>query len=152
MQLNTPDETNDNIVAYWVPEKAPAPGQPLDYAYRLHWQGVEQQRPPGAWALQTRIGRGYAELAPDEQQYIVDFTGPSLAALKPDAKVEAVVTAPANGRIMESNAYYVEAKRVWRMAVRVKQLQPGETTELRGFLQSGDDVLTETWSSILPAR
>ena len=26
VQLNTPDETNDNIVAYWVPEPLPAKG------------------------------------------------------------------------------------------------------------------------------
>jgi glucans biosynthesis protein len=152
MQLHTPDETNDNIVAYWVPEKLPASGQPLDVAYRLHWQGAQQRRPPGAWVVQTRIGRGYGEWAEDEQQFIVDFTGPSLAALPADASVKAVVTAPANGQIMESNAYRVEATGAWRMAVRVKQLKPTEPTELRGYLQSGNDVLTETWSNILPGR
>jgi periplasmic glucans biosynthesis protein len=152
MQLNTPDETNDNIVAYWVPERQPAPGQPLDFSYRLHWQGQQQQRPPGAWVTQTRIGRGYAELASDEQQFIVDFRGPSLDALEPGANVQAVVTAPANGKIMESNAYRVEATGAWRMAVRVKRMKPTETTELRGFLQSGDNVLTETWSNVLPAK
>lgn len=161
MQLSTPDETNDNIVAYWVPEQQPAVGQPLDVAYSLHWQGTQQQRPPGAWVTQTRAGRGFAELAKDEQQFVVDFTGPSLAALPADANVKAVVTAPANGQIMESNAYRVEATGAWRMTVRVKQLQPTQPTELRGFLQTDDasksptggtHVLTETWSNILPAR
>jgi periplasmic glucans biosynthesis protein len=152
MQLNTPDETNDNVVAYWVPQQQPAPGKPLDLSYRVRWQGAQMQQPPGAWVVQTRIGRGYAELAADEQQFIVDFTGPSLAKLLPDAKVEAVVTAPSNGRIVESNAYRVEATGAWRMAVRVKQLRPTQPTELRGFLRSGSDVLTETWSNILPAR
>ncbi|HJY39506.1 MAG TPA: glucan biosynthesis protein G, partial [Steroidobacteraceae bacterium] len=86
VQLSTPDETNDNIVAYWVPQELPAPGQPLEFTYRLHWQGLQEvQRPPGAWVTQTRAGRGFAELAEDEQQYIVDFTGPALAALPPDA-------------------------------------------------------------------
>ena len=151
MQLHTPDETNDNIVAYWVPRDAPAPGQPLDFTYRLHWQGMQQeQHPPGAWVLQTRVGRGYGELAEDEQQYVVDFNGPSLAALPADATVKAVVTAPANGQVVESNAYRVEATGAWRMTVRVKQLNRNEPTELRGFLQSGNDVLTETWSNILP--
>jgi glucans biosynthesis protein len=152
MQLSTPDETNDNIVAYWVPDKLPAAGQPFDFAYRLHWQGQQMQRPPGAWVTQTRIGRGFAELAPDEQQYVVDFTGPSLAALAADAMVEAVVTAPSNGKIVESNAYRVEATGAWRMTVRVKQSRATQPTELRGFLKSGDNVLTETWSNILPAR
>lgn len=151
VQLSTPDETNDNIVAYWVPAKQPAPGQPLDFAYRLHWQGRQMQRPPGAWVVQTRIGRGYAELAKDEEQFIVDFSGPSLAALGAHVNVKAVLTAPANGKIMESNAYRVEATGVWRMAVRVKRSNPAAPTELRGFLQRGNDVLTETWSNILPA-
>ena len=151
MQLHTPDETNDNIVAYWVPRDAPALGQPLDFTYRLHWQGMQQeQHPAGAWVLQTRVGRGYGELAEDEQQFVVDFNGPSLAALPADATVKAVVTAPANGQVVESNAYRVEATGAWRMTVRVKQLNRNEPTELRGFLQSGNDVLTETWSNILP--
>jgi glucans biosynthesis protein len=151
MQLNTPDETNDNIVAYWVPRDLPAPGQPLDFTYRLHWQGQQQeQHPPGAWVLQTRAGRGFAELAEDEQQYVVDFGGPSLAALPADATVKAVVSAPANGQVRESNAYRVDATGAWRMTVIVKQLDRNQPTELRGFLQSGNDVLTETWSNILP--
>ena len=153
VELNTPDETNDNIVAYWVPDPLPAPGQPLEVAYRLHWQGTQQmQRPPGAWVTQTRIGRGFAELPEDEQQFVVDFTGPALAALPADAKVKAVVTASSNGEIVESNAYRVEATGAWRMTVRVRQPHPAEPTELRGFLQSDSNVLTETWSNILPAR
>jgi glucans biosynthesis protein len=152
VQLSTPDETNDNIVAYWVPEKLPGAGQPLDFAYRLHWQGTQMQRPPGAWVVQTRVGRGFAELAADEQQFIVDFTGPSLTALPASATVKAVVSAPANGQILESNAYRLEPTGGWRMTVRVKQVNPGQPTELRGFLQSGNDVLTETWSNVLPAR
>jgi glucans biosynthesis protein len=152
VQLNTPDETNDNIVAYWVPDQRIAAGQPFDISYRLHWQGTQQMRPPGAWVTQTRIGRGFAELAADEQQFIVDFTGPSLAALPADATVKAVVSAPSNGQIIESNAYRVEATGAWRMTVRVKQLHPAQPTELRGFLQSDTNVLTETWSNVLPAR
>lgn len=151
VQLTTPDETNDNIVAYWVPQELPPPNQPLEFTYRLHWQGMQQeQHPPGAWVTQTRAGRGYAELAQDEQQYVVDFTGPSLTALPPDAVVKAIVSAPSNGQVMESNAYRVEATGAWRMTVRVKQLDRNQPTELRGFLQSGNDVLSETWSNILP--
>jgi len=152
VQLSTPDETNDNIVAYWVPAELPAQGQPLNFSYRLHWQGTEPMRPPGAWVVQTRVGRGFAELAPDEQQFVVDFTGPALQALPADAPVKAVVSAPANGKIVESNVYRLEPTGAWRMTVRVKRLRPSEPTELRGFLQSDGDTLTETWSNILPPR
>jgi glucans biosynthesis protein len=37
IEIPTPDETNDNIVAFWVPEQRPEPGQPLDLSYRLHF-------------------------------------------------------------------------------------------------------------------
>ena len=153
VQLHTPNETNDNAVAYWVPERLPAPGQPLDFAYRLHWQGARVvQQPPGAWVTQSRAGRGYRELADDEQQFMVDFVGPSLAALPPGAPVKAVVSAPVNGEILETNAYRVEATGAWRMMVLVKQLDATQPVELRGYLQDGADVLTETWSNLVPAR
>lgn len=152
VQLHTADETNDNVVAYWVPKESPAPGRPLDLTYRVRWQGAEMQRPPGAWVVQTRTGRGFAELAEDERQFVVDFAGPSLAALPANAPVEAVVTAPVNGTIVESNAYRVEATGAWRMFVRAKQLRATEPTELRGFLKNGKDVLTETWSNVVPPR
>lgn len=153
VQLHTPNETNDNVVAYWVPETLPAPGEPLDFTYRLHWQGARVvQQPPGAWVTQSRVGRGYRELADDEHQFMVDFMGPSLAALPASATVAAVVSAPSNGAIVETNAYRVEATGAWRMMVLVKQLDATKPVELRGYLQHGADVLTETWSNLVPAR
>jgi glucans biosynthesis protein len=153
VQLPTPNETNDNIVAYWVPEQLPASGEPLDFAYRLHWQGADTaRRPPGAWVTQARVGRGYRDLADDEHQFMVDFTGPSLAALPPSTPVRAVVSAPANGEVLETNAYHVEATGAWRMMVLVKQLDPAQPVELRGYLQNGADILTETWSNLVPPR
>ncbi len=153
VQLHTPNETNDNIVAYWVPETLPAPGEPLDFAYRLHWQGARvAQQPPGGWVTQSRVGRGYRELADDEHQFMVDFMGGSLATLPPSAPIKAVVSAPSNGEILETNAYQVEATGAWRMMVLVKQLDAAEPVELRGYLQNGADVLTETWSNLVPPR
>jgi periplasmic glucans biosynthesis protein len=153
VQLHTPNETNDNVVAYWVPDTLPAPGEPLEFAYRLHWQGPRvAQVPPGAWVTQSRVGRGYRELADDEHQFMVDFMGPSLATLPPSAAVKAVVSAPTNGEILETNAYHVEATGAWRMMVLVKQLDATKPVELRAYLQNGEDVLTETWSNLVPPR
>ena len=152
VQLNTPDETNDNVVAYWVPQQPVVPGRPLDFAYRMRWQGAAQKRPPGAWVTQTRIGRSYAALAADEQQVIVDFDGPALAALPPDAEVKAVVSAVANAQIVESNVYRNEANGAWRLAMRVKQAKADQPVELRAFLQHGNDILSETWSHVIPPR
>ncbi len=37
MELPTPNEYNDNVVAFWQPEKIPAAGDELLFKYRLHW-------------------------------------------------------------------------------------------------------------------
>ncbi|MBC7955048.1 MAG: glucan biosynthesis protein G [Cytophagales bacterium] len=154
MQLPTADETNDNVVAYWVPERLPAAGQPLNFAYRLHWQGDKQQRPPSGWALQSRRGHGFVPQEqprdPNEVQYVVDFDGPALRALPANAVVKAVVSAGANASIVDHNAYRNATTGTWRMTVRVTRLQPALPAELRAFLQTGDHALTETWTTILP--
>lgn len=155
LQLPTPDETNDNAVAYWVPERLPAPGQPLDFAYRLSWQGERQTRPPGGWALQSRRGHGYRNAddpAGDELQFVVDFDGPALRALPADAAVEAVVSAGAGGRIVERNAYRNPVNGTWRMTLRAERSKPAQPLELRAYLRSGAHALTETWTSILPTE
>lgn len=152
VEIPSPDETNDNIVAYWVPQSLPAPGQPLEFDYRMRWQGGAQTHPPGAWATQSRAGRSYATLARDEQQVIVDFTGPALEKLGPDAPVKAVVTAAANAEIAATNVYRNEATGDWRLAIRFKQRNAGEPVELRAFLRNGNDILSETWSHVIPPR
>lgn len=152
VQLPTPDETNDNIVAYWVPQALPRAGEPLRFDYRIHWQGQRQQRPPSAWVVQTRVGRGFAKLAPDEHQFIVDFAGPAIDGLAANAPLRAQVSAGANGRIVEQALYRNEAAHSWRLALRVRQQQPDQPVELRAFLQHQHDTVSETWSNILPAQ
>jgi glucans biosynthesis protein len=125
----------------------------MDFAYRMHWQGATQQRPPSAWTVQSRTGSGYGGLAADERQFIVDFAGASLDKLPPDATVKAVVSVGATGKLVESNAYKNEANGLWRMTVRVKRLDAKQPVELRAFLQhttpQTTHALTETWTTII---
>ena len=153
LQLPTPDETHDNVVAYWVPAKTPAPGEPLDFAYEIAWQGAGQQRPPGSWATQSRRGIGYSrqdrQALAGQVQYVVDFNGPALDALPPGAAVRAVVTADANARVLEQLAYPNPAAKGWRMTLRVQRIDPARPVELRAFLQDDNHILSETWTNIL---
>ena len=96
LQLNTPDETHDNVVAYWVPERTPQPGQSMDFAYRIAWQGgiaSGQQLPPNGWVTQSRRGQGYSRPGAAAQnaqvQFVIDFSGPALDALPDGAPVRA---------------------------------------------------------------
>jgi glucans biosynthesis protein len=153
LQLPIPDETHDNIVAYWVPDRAPPPGQPLELAWRIVWQGDAQALPPNGWTVQSRLGPGFtlAPLPPDEFQYVVDFAGPALDALPADAEVQARITPGRNARLVESNAYRNDARGGWRMTLRIKRSDPAQPVELRAFLQHGQHTLTETWTTVIPA-
>jgi periplasmic glucans biosynthesis protein len=171
LQFATPDETHDNVAAYWVPAKMPAPGESLDIAYQIAWQGKTQQLPPNGWVTQSRRGTGYSKIDAKTQsqqaQFVVDFAGPALDALPEDAKVEAKVTASANARVLESLAYKNPATGAWRLTLRVerlaaapiaavaasgsaaKPLPPAQPIELRAFLQHNSDTLTETWTNLI---
>jgi periplasmic glucans biosynthesis protein len=149
LQLPTPDETEDNIVAYWAPERMPRPGEAIELAWRLHWQGDTLKQPPTGWTVQSRRGRGWAEPAPGEVQFNVDFDGPALRALPEGAAVKAVATATHNARVLEAQAF-PHPEGGWRMHLRAQRLDPAQPLELRAFLQHGSDALTETWSALVP--
>lgn len=153
VQLPTPDETHDNIVAYWVPAQALRPGQPLEFAYDIAWQGDEQQRPPASWVTQSRRGYGYTRLSAAEQaaqpKFILDFAGPAIDALPPGAELRAVISADANGRVLEAIAYPNPASRSWRVSLRVARNDPTQPVELRAFLQHQQHTVSETWTHLL---
>lgn len=154
--LPTPDETHDNVAAWWAPARQPAPGEPLDVSYRLHWQGDTATHPPGGWTQQSRRGRGWAAPAPGETQFVVDFDGPALRALPADAAVQSVASvadgAPPGSRVLEQHAWRHPVTGAWRMALRIARPDSTQPLELRAFLQSGNHTLTETWTTLLPAE
>ena len=153
LQFATPDETHDNVAAYWVPAKMPAPGESIKLAYQINWQGKTQQLPPNGYVTQSRRGFGYTKLSEQEQaqqvQFTLDFAGPALEALPDSAAVKAVTTADANGRVLESIAYKNPATGGWRMTLRVQRIDAAKPIELRAFLQLDHHTLSETWTNLI---
>ena len=151
LQFHAASESEDNVVACWVPDTLPRAGRPLDYAYRLHWQSDEATRPPVAWATQSRRGHGWTAQPPPagELQFVVDFDGPALRALPATAEAQAVVSAPTNARVLEVLAH-PHPQGGWRMHLRVQRIDPVQPIELRAYLQHGADALTETWTALIP--
>ncbi|HEV2220098.1 MAG TPA: glucan biosynthesis protein G [Casimicrobiaceae bacterium] len=150
VQIPTPDETNDNIVAFFTPDNPPPPGEPLDLEYRMLWQKDSETRPPLAWVAQTRRGHGYLRKPDDSIALMVDFEGPALRKLSAGAAVKAVVTTDPNVDVIESNTFHNDATGGWRLALRIKRRDDKKPGELRAFLRSGNATLSETWSYILP--
>ena len=150
VQIPTPDETNDNIVAFWVPDDIPAPGAPLDFEYRIRWQKNADTKPPLAWIAQTRRGHGYTrQNDPATIGFVVDFEGPALKDIPPE-NVESVVTVDGNGQIVENHAYRNEVTGGFRLRLRLKPVDDKKPVEIRAFLRAGDTTVTPTWSYIVP--
>lgn len=152
VEIPTADETNDNIVAFWTPAKLPAPGQPVDLEYRLHWF-MGQIRPPAGSTLGTRHGRSRTN-EPDVERFIVDFEGPALNRLaanpetNPEGKplVEAVVDVGAGAKLTYTTVQKNPFNNTWRVSFGLRPDDSKHPVELRCFLRKKPDVLTETWS------
>lgn len=150
VQIPTPDETNDNIVAYWVSDNPPKGKLPISFAYKLHWQMPGQTPPDRGFVVQTRRGHGYAKLGEGEINFIIDFDGPTLRDMKSDAKPEPVVDIGGNAELRERSLFHNESTGAWRLTLRVKRLDDAKPVELRAQIKSADRPLTESWSYIIP--
>ena len=152
VQIPTPDETNDNIVAYWVPLAQLVPGKPIDLAYRIRWQGAGTVPANLGYVAQTRRGRGFAKKPDGDINFVVDFDGPSLRSIAASAEVEPVIWVDANAEVRERNLFKNPVTGAWRMTVRIKRNDTARPVELRAYLKQQKATLSETWSYILPAE
>ncbi len=150
VQIPTPDETNDNIVAYWVPEQPPVANKPSDFSYRMHWQMTGQTPTGRGWVVQTRRGRGYVRQPDGDLNFVVDFDGPPLRALDADVRPDAFVEVGANAELHERNLFRNPVSGAWRMTLRVKRADASKPVELRAAIRLAQNPLTETWSYIVP--
>jgi glucans biosynthesis protein len=149
VQIPTPDETNDNIVAFWVPATLPQK-QPYGFEYRLKWQRNTETRPPHAWVMQTRRGRAVTRKPDNTIGFAIDFVGPALEFLPADARLDGVVLVDGNAEIMDRSTVRNDATDGWRMSFRVRRLDEKKPVELRAYLTNGGEPMSEIWTYILP--
>ncbi len=142
VEIPTADETNDNIVAFWSPEKLPEPGKPFEYDYRLRWTIKEDQlhSPDLGWVKQTLRSTGDVKQSNLIRQadgtvaFLVDFVGPNLASLPADTAVRSQVSVGDNAELVENNLRYNPETKGWRLTLRLKVQDPKKSTEMRAAL------------------
>jgi periplasmic glucans biosynthesis protein len=151
LQFHTPDETHDNVVAYWVPAARPRPGAPLDIAWRVNWQKQAQSTPPGAHAQHTHSGHGYVRqpVTSERRKLVIDFAGGAALPAEQAEAVQAVASASANARIARVHTYPNPVRGGWRTTLEFDRLDPKQAVELRVFLRHQANTLSETWSYAL---
>lgn len=142
LEIATELETYDNVAIAWVPRDTAA-GR-LDVAYRMY-VGSELPNPgPPGRVLATRIAK-----TKQGARFLVDFAGPDLGARK---DVQTILSVE-RGRTVEQHTELNPFTRGFRASFEIAPEQGAQDIELRAFLRSGDDVLTETWSYLWqPAR
>ncbi|MFB1632307.1 MULTISPECIES: glucan biosynthesis protein G [Pseudomonas] len=142
VEIPTADETNDNIVAFWSPEKLPEPGKPFEYDYRLHWtiDDAKFQAPELGWVKQTLRSTGDVKQSnlirqPDGSvAFLVDFAGPALASLPEDTPVRSQISVGDNAEVVENNLRYNPETKGWRLTLRLKVKEANKSTEMRAAL------------------
>jgi glucans biosynthesis protein len=147
VEIPTDLEVNDNIVAFWVPEVKPVPGQMAEFAYRLHWGAMPVDGAGDlAFVRETRAGVGGVsgvENTEGTRKFVVDFQGGLLAALPGDAELEPVVTV-AGGAVVVQTFSKIEGTDQWRLVLDIAP-EAGATVEFVAHVAGYGRKLTETW-------
>ena len=147
VELPTADETNDNIVAFWVPKKLPELGEPLNLEYKLHWfiEGKGGRTPPSGYVTSTRIGRSVTH-EPELVRFWVDVTSNYLVGHKGSPDMAADISVGAGAKLIHQSLEKNPYNGSWRIAFAIKPDGSGRPVELRCFLKKPPHILTETWS------
>ena len=148
VEIPTDDETHDNIVAYWRPDRSVNAGDTMSFDYRLYWQNNEPAYPKSiAKAVATRLGRGgipgQNPWPRDKHKFVVDFTGGPLMQMRQRYDIKPVVTA-SRGQIDNAYVIKVVGGDRWRALFDV-QVEGNTPVDLRMYLKLGEKTLSETW-------
>jgi glucans biosynthesis protein len=141
VEIPSPNEWNDNIVAYWVPQEKPSRGQEFRCQYTLLASSGEPEESKLLRVEATRIAPEHDKAPP---RFVVDFTAKGVASPAADAPVEASVYA-SRGSIRNLVTEKNEVTGGWRCFFDLADAG-NDPVELGLFLHKGSEVLSETWS------
>lgn len=155
VQIPSQEEIHDNVVAFYTPAKPVKAGDELKMAFRLNWgPPVTPPSGPHGEVVSTREGAG---TAPNLRKFIIDFTTPPKASVKPAKKGSKAKAAPtpeapiapvitvSRGKVVNPTAHINEVTGNYRVAFEF--LPDGnDPTEMRCYVKRGEDAATETWS------
>ena len=140
VEIPTPNEFHDNIVAYWVPKQRPAPGQEIHWACTLSAFLTGPEHPALESVLATHISPEHDKNPP---RFVLDFTGDTMASLATNAVVQAKVQA-SRGEVRNLVMQRNDITGGWRVFFDLGG-ELNEDIELRAFLLNGNQTISETW-------
>lgn len=145
LELSTGTEFQDNIVTFWEPERALAPGDIADYAYQIRWLGENPSLPELGRTVSMRTG---SINKPHSRKFVLDFSWPSLPQdVAAKAKIEPQVSVT-RGQIrpLSLSSEYSPETRTWRIAFDITADDAATSVDLRALIQKNGTTATETWT------
>jgi glucans biosynthesis protein len=140
VEIPTPTEWNDNIVAYWVPQEAPMPGQEMHLKYRVSALLGGPEQVPLLRVQSTRIRPESGDSPP---RFVIDFAGtpPEQDDIKPSTGVKVQTS---EGQVRNLVVQTNEATGGWQVFFDLAGAGDNRA-ELRLRLQPGRAPVSETW-------
>jgi glucans biosynthesis protein len=140
VEIPTPNEFHDNIVAYWVPKQKPARGQEFHWVCTLSSFLTGPDHPALESVLATRISPEHDKNPP---RFVIDFTGGSLPSLATNATVQAKVQT-SRGEVQNLVVQKNDITGGWRVFFDLGG-ELNEEADLRAWLLNGNQPISETW-------
>jgi glucans biosynthesis protein len=140
VEIPTPTEFNDNVVAYWIPKQKAVARQNFHVTYSLTASLADPPRPTLLAVHSTRIDPPHASKPP---RFFIDFAGRPPVALSPEAAVAADVKA-SRGEIQNLVVQTNDVTGGWRMFFDLVA-SGGNPVQLQAVLRFGKRALSETW-------
>ncbi|WFE72708.1 glucan biosynthesis protein G [Halomonas sp. M1] len=149
VEIPTPDETHDNIVAYWVAEDALNAGESRRLHYRTYTLNTQPDEHALGQVMRTRHGNAAVPGQEDsssanQRQFIVDFHGGVLEEISPDQPVELDISSLSGEILLPQVTPLPEGG--WRARFRI----PADSTphDIRLRLLLNDEPISETWNYV----
>lgn len=148
VEIPTNTETNDNIVAYWVPSQPFLQGESRHFAYTLRTVSGNLDSPLLS-VIRTRQGNasipGSQVAEPNLRRFVVDYAVPGNVAINlSELRVETSSTA---GEIKQPSAFTLESEGVIRVTFLLDHsaLQPAD---IRLSLWHQNQLISEVWNYV----
>lgn len=143
-EFSSPNETNDNIVAFWQPATRAQPGTPIHIAYSIHWGEQKPERDVGRVVdtLMTRHDMRHPTW------FILDFAHGKLGQLPADSVVRGHISVGDNGKLVAHRIVRNAHVDGWRLLFKVAPVD-GKPVQLRAYLSHDGQAVTETWDYVL---
>ena len=142
VEIPTPSEYHDNIVAFWVSRWPVAKGQALEYRYRLSALSDEAALAPDAQVVATR--QAAIDGSPKARRLVVEFEGDTLAGLAEQRPVESNVEV-SGGKLLRTEIDQVPGSGNRRLFIDV-ELEGRRTADVRAYLTVDGKRTSETFA------